>query len=238
MKVVKQGFEILHITPGAPELIERIARVCYKSEEKIGPGTAAPLIRGLLTNKDGDIGGEHKAMIEHVHATVLWTTNRGVSHELVRHRIASYAQESTRYCNYAKDKFGKEITCILPIWLTMEQVDQAILTSKARREATGSCDVFNTPELEWVWANEAAEREYFQLVNDHKWTPQQARDVLPNCLKTDIVSTFNFSEWRHVFKLRAISKRAHPQIRDLITPFYLYMRETYPEFFGDLPLPQ
>ena len=84
------------------ELIEVIARTCYKSEEAIGPGTAAQMVRGLLRRN-------HGAMIEHAHASVRFITDRGVTHEMVRHRIASYAQESTRYCNYSKVKFGKTV---------------------------------------------------------------------------------------------------------------------------------
>lgn len=148
---------------------------------------------------------QHGAMLEHSQMSVLFTTDRGISHEIVRHRIASFAQESTRYCNYSKAKFGKEITVIDPNF---------------------DLDDINY----WMKAMEEAEEQYFKLI-DNGQTAQMARSVLPNSLKTEIVMTANFREWLHFFNLRC-APAAHPQMRELVTPLYKYLHGIIPEVFS------
>ena len=208
MKIISPSFEIMSPVDGKAVLnhIEKCGRVCYKSEDKITETSAAAFVAGII--KRG-----HEAVLEHFNITVKFTCDRGVSHELVRHRLASYCQESTRYCNYSKDGFGREITVIKPIFLV---------------EDTES----------WQYWREAcltAERRYFELLN-FGCTPQEARSVLPNSLKTEVVMTANLREWRHFFKLRT-APAAHPQMRELAVPLLHRMQELVPVVFDDLEVP-
>ena len=156
-----------------------------------------------------------------VHETfsVLFTVDRGVTHELVRMRDCSFAQESTRYCNYANGKFGNEITVILPCFF-----DTGMGT--------------NTNSLvykEWESACKNAEASYFKLL-EYGAKPQEARDVLPTSVKADIVMTTNLTEWKHIFNLRACDSTgpAHPQMKEVMIPLFKEMREKYPFAFGDM----
>jgi len=190
--------------------LERYARVCYKSEEKIGEGTAEKLLASTLARG-------HESVIEHEKVTVVFICDRGVSHEIVRHRIASYSQESTRYCNYGQDKFGEEITVINPFFFN-ESLGESLL-QKAKYAA-------------WKNACLCSEKEYFTLLKLTN-SPQEARSVLPNSLKTEIVVTFNMREWRHFFRLRC-AVDAHPQMRQLTIPLLNYFRNNIPVLFDDL----
>lgn len=149
--------------------------------------------------------------------TVKFICDRGVSHEFVRHRVFSFAQESTRYCNYSKDKFGNEITYILPIWSTMPvgeyEVDCIALSKIGQKEREDY-----TPDEQFIEAITNAEWNYFHLLQ-LGWTPQQARAVLPNSLKTELVMTGFVSDWEHFFKLRDAGS-AHPQARELAQPLH------------------
>lgn len=214
MKITKPSYEIL--TPisdgGIKELqhIERIARVCYKSEDKISPdGESAKQLIKMLINR------EHEAMLEHGSISVLFICDRGVSHELVRHRMASFAQESTRYCNYSKDKFGNELTFIEPCFWD-------------------GFDMSDDEDLYGGWYNSCfeAEKLYLQLL-DQGASPQEARTVLPNSLKTEIVVTANYREWRHILKLRC-NPAAHPQMRELMRPLLKELHEKLPVIFDDI----
>ena len=288
MKLIKPYTEIWEQGPGLEGMfkhIERCARVCYKSEDKIGEGTAKKMVE-MLTKRG------HTAMLEHgtvylampmetiipIEAngwgkytknpyskgfkicevngqkrvavttnlrvlvengwlddlkyicepteyherriTVRFVCDRGVSHELVRHRVFSFAQESTRYCNYSKDKFGNEITFIIPCWMSLTAADL-----KDR-------DLLTNSEDNWIKALLCAEQAYFDLLNGsssptifggicsgnfEKWTPQQARAVLPNSLKTEVCMTGFMSDWEHFFELRT-AQNAHPQMRELAIP--------------------
>ncbi len=208
MKIVKAGYEIMTeiSTGGIAELkfIELVGRTCYKSEDKITEDgeSAKRFVRMLIRNG-------HEAMLEHSSMTVRFIVDRGVSHEIVRHRIASYAQESTRYCNYSKDKFGNEITVIKP------------------------CDIRNDTEyVRWRTSCEEAERAYFSLL-DYGATPQIARSVLPNSLKTELIMTANYREWRNFFRLRT-TVAAHPQMRDVAVPLLNELKERIPVVFDDI----
>ncbi|WCF57336.1 thymidylate synthase, flavin-dependent [Bacteroides phage PhiCrAssBcn19] len=157
--------------------------------------------------------------------TVRFICDRGVSHEFVRHRVFSFAQESTRYCNYSKDKFGNEITYILPIWSTMPvgeyEVDCIALSKIGQKEREDY-----TPDEQFIEAITNAEWNYFHLLQ-LGWTPQQARAVLPNSLKTELVMTGFISDWEHFFKLRDAGN-AHPQARELAHPLHMeFLRRNY-----------
>lgn len=186
--------------------IEAAARTCYKSEGKIQEGSAAKLVSGLI--KSG-----HEAMLEHASVTVKFVVDRGISHELVRHRLASFAQESTRYCNYSKDDFGSEITFIIPDYLEYKSEGWNI----------------------WKESMKQAEDAYFKML-DFGLSPQQARAVLPNSLKTEVVMTANLREWRHFFKLRALGTtgKPHPQMLEVAVPLLEDMKNLIPVVFDDL----
>jgi thymidylate synthase (FAD) len=225
MKIIDQSFNILspqiHDGSGINEfyqidglkgafvsearLIETAGRTAYKSEDKITLNSYDSFIRGIISRG-------HEAVIEFGSMAVKFITNRGVSHELVRHRLCSFVQESTRYVNYSKDKFGNEITVIKPStwdsWTGWEQ----------------NC---------WEEAMLTAERKYLTLTIGKDLTPQQARGVLPNDLKTEIVVRANFREWRHIFKLRC-AKTAHPDMQALMIPLRDKCIEMLPCVFSDL----
>ena len=206
MKIVKSGYRILWPVTDADWIseardVEAMGRICYKSEDKIMGDSYDPFIRMLVSNG-------HEAMLEHSVMKVIFTCDRGVSHEIVQHRLCAFAQESTRYCNYSKDKFCNEITVIEPLHL-----------------ANGSAY-----DDSWQGACLTAEQNYLQMIQDGV-SPQMARSVLPNSLKTEIGVTANFREWRHIFKLRAISKAAHPQMRELMIPLYEECRQKLPCVF-------
>ena len=188
------------------EKIEKVARTCYKSEGKIQEGSAAKMVASLI--KSG-----HEAMLEHVSVTVKFVVDRGISHELVRHRLASFAQESTRYCNYSKDDFGSEITFIIPEYLDYKSAG------------------WNT----WKETMKACEDSYFKLL-DIGLTPQEARAVLPNSTKTEVVMTANLREWRHFFKLRALGTtgKPHPQMLEVTVPLLEDFKQMIPVVFDDL----
>lgn len=205
MKIIKPGFEILTPLNGKSILqhIEAAGRVCYKSESKITDTSCYDFVKKIIARG-------HEAVLEHYSFSVKFVCDRGVSHEIVRHRLASYCQESTRYCNYAKDEFGKEITVIKPCFM---------------EPGTASWDF-------WKDACEVAESSYFDLL-EFGCTPQEARAVLPNSLKTEIVMTANLREWRHFLKLRT-SKAAHPQIREIAIPLLMELKSIIPIVFDDI----
>lgn len=211
MRVIPASYDIINIPTREKALqdIERAARTCYKSEEYIGEGSAERLVKSLI-----DRG--HEAMLEHVSFTVRFICDRGVSHELVRHRVASFAQESTRYCNYSKDKFGNELTFIQPCFW-----------DKNTRN-----DIEKIKYSIWEDSMARAEKFYFRLLA-MRATPQEARSVLPNSIKTEVVMTANLREWRHFFKLRT-AKAAHPQMRELTIPLLEDLKDILPDFFNDI----
>lgn len=211
MKIINASYEIvgkdkingMEILKG----IEAVGRTCYKSENNITDDSAKKFVAMLIERG-------HEAMIEHNAISVRFICDRGVSHELVRHRLASFGQESTRYCNYSKDKFGNELTFIEPVFWHDEKPETEHLYCSWRR------------------ACENAEKEYmFMISNGAK--PQEARSVLPNSIKTEIVMTMNIREWRHFFSLRCDTP-AHPQMRELTLPLLKEMSNLIPVVFDDL----
>lgn len=205
MKIIKPSIEILDELNGDELLrkIEKIGRVCYKSEEKITSESSEKFISNIL--KSG-----HESVIEHEKVSIRFICDRGVSHEIVRHRIASYSQESTRYCNYSKDKFGKEITVIKPLFWEEDSEEYKIW-------------------YETVLHSEQAYQELIQLGAK----PQEARSILPNSLKTEIVVTMNLREWRHFFKLRTATN-AHPQMREIACMALAKLKQEIPIIFDDI----
>lgn len=207
MKIISPGVEFVTPIDGIAILkwIEICGRVCYKSEKNIMDGSAERFCKMILKNG-------HEAVLEHCSFTVKFICDRGVSHEIVRHRLASYCQESTRYCNYSKGDFGSEITVIKPCFL----------------------EVGTYAYEEWRQSCRRAEEAYFQLLN---WgcMPEEARSVLPNSLKTEVVMTANIREWRHFLKLRT-SPRAHPQMREVAVQLLAACQSRIPILFDDIPL--
>lgn len=196
------------------DTIERVGRTCYKSEDKITEFSAEAFVRRLI--KRG-----HEAMIEHGSVTLRFINDRGVSHEEVRHRIASYGQESTRYCNYSKEKFDGEVTYI-DIERGME-LDATV--SKLPYEV--KLAIIH----EWMVACLDAEHHYLRML-ELGATPQIARSVLNNSTKTEICITMNFREWRHFIRLRN-DPAAHPQMREVAQQALDMLYEKYPVFFEE-----
>ena len=211
MRIIKPSFQILNEIDGNEILksIERAGRICYKSEDKITDESAKKFVKGIISSG-------HESVIEHEKVSVLIVCDRGVSHEIVRHRIGSYSQESTRYCNYGAEKFGEEITVIEPYFWNMEK----------------HLGTHDTHWLVWKKAMEDAEKHYFKLL-ELGAAPQEARSVLPNSLKTEIVVTFDLREWRHFFKLRT-SIKAHPQMREIAQPMLDEFKKLIPIIFDDI----
>ena len=221
MKIINPTFEILsEISEGGiKELqhIEQIGRVCYKSEDRITEdGESAKKFVSMLINRG------HEAMIEHSSLSVKFTVDRGVSHELVRHRIASFAQESTRYCNYTNNKFDNEISVICLMG--------GILLDGKTKSLSG-IDISKLMD-EWSAAMEDAERHYLKMIEIGA-TPQIARSVLPNSTKTEITITANYREWRNFFKLRT-PHSAHPQMREVTIPLLKQLKQRIPVIFDDI----
>ena len=282
MKLIKPSFEIWEQSVGLEGVykqIEKVGRVCYKSEDKITEDSAKPFVDRMIKSghgamlehgtvylqyevvkgainpltkyylnkyskvkaKEGAIGETMRLFVttnlrvlvengwlddlqyicepteyHERRVTVHFVCDRGVSHEFVRHRVMSFAQESTRYCNYSKDKFGNELTFIIPSWCSNR--DEAHIVPD-------KYDVDWNDELIEDFGNEQgrlyiglalAENAYLDLLKIG-WTPQQARAVLPNSLKTELVMTGFVSDWKHFFELRCDSA-AHPQARELAIP--------------------
>ena len=210
MKIIKPFATILtDISDGGIkelQFIEKAARTCYKSEDKITEDgeSAKALIKQLIKS-------EHEAMLEHSSLSVKFVVDRGVSHEIVRHRLFSFAQVSQRYCNYSKDKFGNEITFIEPCFW----------------------HEYNLYEYDvWETACEDAETAYFKLLKAGA-TPQEARTVLPNSTATEVVVTGNYRDWRHFFKLRT-DVAAHPQMREVTIPLLAELQRQIPIVFDDI----
>lgn len=207
MKIINSSHEILN-KPTYQELllpIEVAARTCYKSEPGHASDTEAFVERLIKLG--------HESVIEHKSLSIRFICDRGVSHELVRHRLCSFSQESTRYCNYSKDKFGNELIFILPAFLKNASCEELIYKR-------------------WEKAMMDSEDHYMYLLSMGA-TPQEARSVLPNSLKTEIVVTTNLREWRLILKQRT-SPQAHPDMRELMLPLLSELKESYPVFFGDI----
>jgi thymidylate synthase (FAD) len=211
MAIVKPSYELLY--PAKKEdwefelkKIEKAGRTAYKTEDAITDESYHTFVKKINTPDSSNV--VHGAVLEFGDMTAKFVTDRGISHEIVRHRLCSFLQESTRYCNYSKDKFDNSIDIVIPSGLQP-----------------------GTEEFEeWRQAMVACERSYLNMTRKGV-SPQIARSVLPTCTKTEIMVKANFREWQHIFKLRVLSKRAHPDIRRLFFPLYTVCREEAPEIF-------
>lgn len=205
MKIIKPDAWILTPINGDEVLkhLECCGRVCYKSEDKITEGSDKRFVKNIINRG-------HEAVIEHFNVSAKFICDRGVANEIVRHRLASYCQESTRYANYSKERFGKEITVIEPVFFKKGTIGYA----------------------EWESACQKAEKAYFKLLKLEA-TPEEARSVLPTSLKTELIMTANLREWRHFFKLRT-SKASHPQMREVANILLKEFKEKIPLIFEDI----
>ena len=216
MRTVEASVEFINPPEYAVVLdtIEKVGRTCYKSEHLITEDSAEGFVRRLIQRG-------HEAMIEHGSVTMRFINDRGVSHEEVRHRIASFGQESTRYCNYSKDKFDGEVTYI--------DIERGM-----ELDATVSKLPFEVKLAiihEWMVACLDAERHYMRML-ELGATPQIARSVLNNSTKTELCITMNFREWRHFIQLRN-DPTAHPQMREVAQQALDMLYEKYPVFFEE-----
>lgn len=229
MIFIKPSYEILTNIDGEKILknIEKIARLCYKSENKINDDSAKVLIKSLISR-------DHTAMIEHESISVKFICDRGVSHEIVRHRLASFAQESTRYCNYSnKEKFGNHLSVIVQPGMNPDEFTPHYANFETIVEEWFGNTLMDHDAIDyWLFANCVAEFCYLSLIRKG-WTPEQARSVLPTDIKTEIVVTANLREWRNIFKLRT-AKAAHPQMRELMIPLLNEFKEKIPIIFDDI----
>lgn len=203
MKVIKPYIEVLDCPEGLDilKLIELCGRVCYKSEDKITEDSAQRFVKSVI--KSG-----HESVLEHAKITVRVVCDRGISHEIVRHRLASYSQESSRYVRYTG-----EMIFIKPCFWD---------------EGSAEYDV-------WYDSMKNAEETYIYLIDCLKCKPEEARDILPNSLKTEIIMTMNLREWRHFFKMR-LSHRAHPQMREVAQLIFDELHSRIPIVFNDIEI--
>ena len=205
MKIIEPSVELAQDLDAAEIMkhIERAGRVCYKSESNISDTSAEKFIANII--KSG-----HESVIEHVSITFKIICDRGVSHEIVRHRLASYSQESSRYCDYSGDKFGGELTFIKP------------------------CFWNDGDENYLLWKKTMSQiEETYLAMRKNGAKPEEARSILPNSLKTELFMTANLREWRHFLKLRT-SKRAHPQMRQIALQIYEILNSKLPIIFSDI----
>ena len=222
MEVIEQSVVNLSCTPNALQMIERAGRTCYKSEDRITSDSAENFVAGIVK-----LG--HESVLEHANATFKIVTDRGVTHELVRHRIASYSQESTRYVKYDKIKVVIPVDFKTTLWSEIFGssfpiiVNHEVLLRACRLEKNALC-----------WLNSCFESGCkYQSMIDGGEKPQIARSVLPTCLATEIVMTANFREWRHFLKLRT-ARVAHPQIREVANMVKDWFVDHYPAIVFDI----
>ena len=205
MKIIEPSVELVDDFDAAAVMkkLELAGRVCYKSEGNIKDDSAEKFIRGII--KRG-----HESVIEHVAISFKIICDRGVTHELVRHRLASYSQESTRFCDYTAGKFGGELTFIKPCFWREDDENFKL----------------------WQETMAQLEKNYLKLRAGGA-RPEEARSILPNSLKTEIFVTMNLREWRHFLKLRT-AKAAHPQMREVALKIYKILAEKLPAVFDDI----
>lgn len=193
MEIIKPSVKLEFITPQALQKLELFGRVCYKSEDKITEDSCIKFCEMIQTRN-------HMSVLEHCSATFRIITSRDILQEIVRHRIASYSVESSRYCNYSPNKKGMQF--IMPYWVNEEDV---------KNWDSPNLDIKSKGSLEFMLTCKNAEKTYNTLLEEG-FKPQEARSILPGCLKTEIVMTANFREWLHFLELRT-SRAAHPDMQ-------------------------
>lgn len=205
MKITSPEFYIEDKIDGQEILrkLEKAGRTCYKSEENITEQSSEKMIKFLIQRG-------HESVLEHEKITIRIICDRGITHEIVRHRLASYSQESTRYCNYSNNKFNNELTFIRPCFWDNESENMKL----------------------WEETMQNIENTYLNMIKFGA-KPEEARSILPNSLKTEIVVTMNMREWRHFFKLRT-AKEAHPQMREISIKILMELKKLIPVIFEDI----
>lgn len=187
--------------------IEKFTRKCYKSEDKITDDSYRDFVKRVYQTR------KHEGIIEHRSVSVTFVSDRGVSHEAVRHRMASYLQESTRYCDYSASGKFHGVTFIMPPWLEV-----------------GSDDY-------WMFvSNLKIAEERYQQARDRGWKPEQARGFLPHFVKTEWTQTMNLGSWNNFFAKRC-APNAHPQIRQLAIPLLREFQKHIPIVFDHHVVP-
>lgn len=229
MRIIKPYYEILTPIDGKEILhtIENIARTCYKSHDCVKDGSAEKLVTNLIKNG-------HEAMLEFYDITVKFVCDRGISHELVRHRTGNYAQESQRYVNYSQDKHGNQLTFIKPLWF--ENIEEGFYDKNyySQLEVNGRYVTgLEQVENEFLFHLLDVEDLYLTMVRTYHLSPQEVRSVLPNSVKTEINVKNDIRNWRHFFKLRT-DKAAHPQMRELTIPLLKELQSKIPVLFDDI----
>lgn len=216
--IVKPHFDLfpgtLEALSETPKLLELAGRTCYKSEDRITDESACKFVEKICRNR-------HESVLEHANYTVRFVLSRSASHQLVRHRIASYSQESQRYCNYGKR--GLQVICPPSIGLAEGEFDF---------DRTLPYE-FTFEQFRWMQAIDCCYSVYMEQL-DKGMLPEDARYVLPNATKTEVVVTMNARTWRHVFKERALNKHAQWEIREVMQGWYDVCKEACPSVFGDL----
>lgn len=216
MKIIQQHHEIVDMTVDAQKKIERIGRVCWKSEDRIQPGSDGPFIERMIDHVT-------ESVLEHSVMTVRFVTDRGVTHELARHRITSPSQESTRYCNYG----GSHMQFILPVWMPC-----ILVGTYADEQAVENAVTNDEANLRFLHNCLRTEQDY-QFLLDKKWRPEHARQVLNHSLRAEYYLTANMREWRHIFSLRCAPK-AHPMMRELMRPLLEEAHRIHEALFHDV----
>jgi thymidylate synthase (FAD) len=223
--IVEPSVEIISPLDGILEHLEIVGRVSHKSEGRIGPSTAEPFVRKIR-----DMG--HYPVLEHATVSTRIICSRSCSHQLVRHRIASYCQESQRYCNYGK--LGFQVICPPSIGLPAGEYeggwDDGLWEFNPLFNA-----VLSSRQFDWLHTVGTAYNEYLDELAEGI-LPEDAREVLPNATKTEIIATMNLSQWRHVFHERALSPRAQYQIRTIMATLLGTLQTALPAVFDDLEI--
>lgn len=198
--------------------IERACRTCYRSEGNITEDSYKKLITNCINRG-------HESVLEHEKITIRLTCDIGVYKDLTRHRIASFSIESTRYCNYGKDKFDNELKFIEPVFYTDTWKDRNYEGSAMSKEELKS--------FFWYKIMSDIESAYMNMNNLCECTPDEMRMILPHSTAAEVTMTANIREWKHILELRC-SKGAHPAVQQVMIPLLLYFKEQMPEIFNNI----
>jgi thymidylate synthase (FAD) len=217
MKIIKPSIEIISEINSEQIMkhIENAGRTCYKSHDKTNEKSAVKFIQSIINRG-------HESVLEHFSISVKIICDRGIMAEITRHRLCSFSVESSRYCNYSKDKFNNELTFIKPCFWNEDEI---------QTENENSCFIENKFDV-WKIVMKNIEKAYFMLLEKGA-TPQEARSILPNSLKTEIFMTANLREWRHILKLRT-SEFAHPQCIEVMSMVLKEFKLKLPIVFHDI----
>lgn len=204
MRIVKPIVEIEKVDYNRiMKNLERACRTCYRSENNITEESYKTLLKNCINRG-------HESILEHEKITIRMICDVGVYKDLTRHRIASFSIESTRYCNYGKDKFENEIKFIEPV-----NIDE-------------NTEIYE----EWKTACGEIEKHYLKMANFGA-TPDQMRMILPHSTAAQVTMTANIREWKHILSLRA-NAHAHPAVEQVMIPLLIHFKEKMPEIFDNI----